>query len=775
MVVPHAEVKKMHVLKKVYLSSTLIIFVLLPLACNTISSPTNPPLVPTISATVNPFSNAPADTWIRSNPGGGGALTAVGAGPTGVILVGSDLSGAYLSRDKGRSWQPIGFMQGLMDDYVASVGFDTQDGDIFYLGTRKGIFRSSDGGQTVQQVLQDGYVLSIKFAVSNPQIGYAAWHPEMSLVGGQIYKTFDRGITWSRVSTNLPGDLRIAKIMVNPKNENILFLLSGGSRFACGENGIFRSEDGGITWQKLGSDLPNVEDIALDSINPNRLYFSTLDYSSSSSDQNCQKASPFGGELYKSEDQGDHWTMLTFRSGAIWPDPKNENTIRLVEPQYVESNPKSGIWESRDSGLNWQQVGKIANWDKGWFNLDWTFSSIFDGSSKTFGEDLSDPDALFWITNQFVYVTRDDGRHFQNLYTQEVASENWQSTGVDNVVMFDLSISSANPKDIYLGYFDIGCWHSPNGGISWINCNDPSSTTRYVNGRMSGWKGYGGNTTTILTDPLRAGAVWTAQTSDLSYPFALLRSNDHGTTWQKSDNGLPTDSLSGLSLDETSPKEKRIVFVSADQNIYKSVDDGWHWDLSLNCNGCWYTAVDHFNSNFVYAGGNAGLFVSNHGGAPGSWAHIENPDLAGGGDTPWGTDFDHPWSGISDIVPDPDGAGDVYVTVYGPGKGLYLSRDRGGTWIKLLTDDFMRAVAINPKNPNIIYATSSSSSCCGGDPANSHGILLSMDGGQTWKEVNEGMAWPFAGPIALDPSDPSMVWVGLPGNGFERRQFTPIP
>ena len=73
-----------------------------------------------------------------------------------------------------------------------------------------------------------------------------------------------------------------------------------------------------------------------------------------------------------------------------------------------------------------------------------------------------------------------------------------------------------------------------------------------------------------MTDPLRAGVVWTAQTSDLSYPFALLRSNDHGTTWQKSDNGLPTDSLSGLSLDESSPKEKRIMFVSADQNIYKS-------------------------------------------------------------------------------------------------------------------------------------------------------------------------------------------------------------
>ena len=598
----------------------------------------------------------------------------------------------------------------------------------------------------------------------------------MGLVGGQIYKTFDRGLTWSMVSTNLPNDLRIVKIIISPKDESTLFLLSGGSRFACGENGLFRSKDGGVTWQKLGDDLPNVEDIALDDVNSSNLYLTTLDYVPDSGDQNCQKASPLGGELYKSEDQGDHWTMLTYRSGAIWLDPKNEGTIRLVEPAYVESNPNAGMWESADGGLNWRQVGKIGNWDKGWSNLDWTFSGSFDGPAHTFGEDLSDPDALFWATNQFVYVTRDDGRHFENLYTREVAPGNWQSTGVDNVVMFDLSISPANPQDIYLGFFDIGCWHSSNGGISWMNCNDSSSTTRYVNGRIDGWRGYGGNTTAILTDPSRVGVVWTSQTSDLSYPFILLRSNNSGVTWQKSNGGLPTGPLSGLSLDENSPKGKRILFISANENVYESTDDGWHWNLSLDCNGCWYTAVDHFNGSFVYAGGNAGLFVSNQGGAPGSWEHIENPDLSGAGVTPWGTDFDHPWTGISDIVPDPDLAGNIYVTVYGPGKGLYLSRDRGRTWIKLLTDDFMRAVAINPQKTNIIYATSSSSSCCGGDPTNSHGILQSMDGGQTWKEVDEGMTWPFAGPIALDPSEPSIVWIGSPGTGFERRQFqNPTP
>lgn len=649
---------------------------------------------------------------------------------------------------------------------MSSVGFDPQDASILYFGTERGIFRSSDGGGTVQPVLGDGYVLDIKFSPSNPNIGYAAWHPAMDSLGGQIYKTIDRGLTWRQASSNLPGDLRIVKILVNPNDENTLYLLSGGSRFACGENGLFRSDDGGVTWLKLSSGLPDVQDVALDKLDPGSLYLTTFDYVPNSSNKNCQKVSPYGGEIYKSEDNGNHWTMLAYRTGTIWPDAKNENTIRLINSELVESNPRAGTWESTDGGHNWQLVGNIRTWDKGWSNLDWTFSEGFDGAAHTFGEDLSDPNALFWATNQFIYVTRDHGRHFQNLYTRQTGPRSWESTGADNIVMFDISISPANPKDIYLGFYDIGCWHSPNGGINWMNCNDPSSTTKFVNGRFDGWQGYGGNTTTILADPSRVGVVWSAQTSDLSYPFTLLRSKDGGASWQKSNSGLPNASLSGLSIDANSPKNNRILFVAADKNIYRSTDDGWHWGLVLKCGGCWYTAVDRFDGSLVYAGGDAGLFVSEHGGASGSWTRINNPDFMGSGDNPWDGGS---WSGISRIVPDPVTAGRVYVTFLGPGGGLYRSDDLGQTWTKLLTDDFMRGVAINPVNPEIVYATSSSSSCCGGDPANSHGVLRSADGGQTWTQVNEGMAWPFANPIAIDPDNPNIVWVGSPGIGFARR------
>jgi hypothetical protein len=99
--------------------------------------------------TAQPLMRTVPGSWTRTNPGGGGAFTAVGAGPTGLIVVGSDLSGAYLSHDQGQQREPIGAAQGLrgkFTDNVSAIGFDPQDGNIFYLGTLDGIYRTGDGG-----------------------------------------------------------------------------------------------------------------------------------------------------------------------------------------------------------------------------------------------------------------------------------------------------------------------------------------------------------------------------------------------------------------------------------------------------------------------------------------------------------------------------------------------------------------------------------------------------------------------------------------------------
>ncbi len=462
------------------------------------------------------------------------------------------------------------------------------------------------------------------------------------------------------------------------------------------------------------------------------------------------------GHLYRSDDRGDTWSQVAQRSGRIWLKPSQPQLIRLIDPFHqFPWDDRNGVWESVDGGKHWIQVSKVADWDPGWTGAYWAYTSDI----RAVGDDLSDPEALLWTNSQFAFATDDRGRTFHNIFSDEVSPGRWRSRGFDNVVMFDLAISEADPDDIYLGYFDIGCWHSPDRGLSWENCNHAPST--------GDWEGNGGNTTTLAADPDRAGVVWTAQAPSWEEPGTLLRSGDRGATWEAG-VGLPQAPLTGLSLDRSSPAHSRTLFVAAAGDVYRSDDDGEHWAKVFDCDACRFTAVDRFDGDLVYAGGEGGLWRSTAGGDAGSWTAIGLPEMAGtvsGGIWEWG------WAGVFAITPDPHARGTVYVAAYGEGKGLYRSTDSGDHWEKLWDDDFLRDVAVSPQDPAVLMATSSSAFDSGGYDPGSNGVLRSTDGGQSWRRVNEGMAWPFANPVAFDPANANHVWVGSPGTGFQHRVF----
>jgi len=90
------------------------------------------------------------------------------------------------------------------------------------------------------------------------------------------------------------------------------------------------------------------------------------------------------------------------------------------------------------------------------------------------------------------------------------------------------------------------------------------------------------------------------------------------------------------------------------------------------------------------------------------------------------------------------------------------------SWAKLLTDDFMRNVAIVPTNSNVLYATSSSAFKAGGYKPNSNGVWFSSDGGQNWIQQNLGMAYPFAQTVKISNEVAPIVFVGSPGTGFQK-------
>ncbi|HFA48886.1 MAG TPA: T9SS type A sorting domain-containing protein [Bacteroidetes bacterium] len=708
-----------------------------------------------LAAILTCTTHAQTHGWQRSNPGGGGAFSTIGAGASGIIIAGSDLSGAYRSLDHGQSWDVIGSNRGLTATHVSGIGFHPTDGDILYIGTDEGIFRSSDGGETVEQVLGEGYITDIEIARSNPLVGYAASHPEYDSDQGAVFKTTDGGMSWSQVSGDLPGGLRILKLLVHPADEDMLWLLSGEGRFACGPAQVWRSSNGGINWQQQASAYGEILDIGIDREALPYLYLTTL---------NADCAAQYywtdlDGTFYKSTDLGDSWAPMEDRTGVIFVNADQPDIIRLIDPRepfpWIDG---AGTWESADGGSTWEQTGFIADWDYGYQGeAFWSYGSSFNGISKTLGDDLSDPNNIYWTNSQWAFGSFDGGKNFQNLHTAEVSPGWWQSTGFDNVNMMDLAISEAEPDRIYLAYFDIGLWRSIDNGESWQSCNTPEYT--------GGWDGFGGNSATVLADPQRAATVWASMGGDQNgqAPTFLLRSDNGGerTSWQLSNNGLPDEEIMGLSLDRNSPADNRTLFVTAQGEVYKSENDGFGWTKKPGCNGCRFTAVDHFDSDLVFAGGENGLWRSTDGGE--TWSEAGLPEMGGDPDIGF---WEWNWSGVHEIKTDPQHGGWVYVASFGNGKGLWRSTNGGDDWTKLLDDDFMRSMAISPQNADVLYATSSAALEAGGFDGGSHGILFSDDGGENWTAANEGMAWPFAVPVEVSKTD--WVFVGSPGTGFQK-------
>ncbi len=700
--------------------------------------------------------------WVRTNPGGGGAFSTIGAGPTGTVIAGSDLSGAYRSVDGGQTWDVIGASRGLTETHVSGIGFHRFDGNLLYIGTENGLFRSDNGGDTVVKVLATGYITDIAFATDQPNIGYAAHHPSWDALNAEVYKSTDNGLTWTQVSTSLPDDLHILKIEIDPTDADIVYILTGKGRFVCGPAEVYKSTDGGTTWVNLTAQLPEILDFALDPSNPQVVYVTTMN-------ADCDAPwywTDLEGYLYKSTDGGNTWgTPLYDLTGVIFIDPTNPAVLRLIDPREPYPwNPTAGTWTSTDGGQTFVKTGDVNDWDTFFTDYVFIYGVSYNDICKTLGKDLSNPNTIYWVNTQWAFKSADNGSVFQNIFTHEVSPGWWRSRGLDNVDMLDIAINESHPDTLFITYFDLGIWQSFDGGESWQSCNDEVFT--------GSWNGQGGNAHTILSDPQRPQVVWASQSEnqDGEYPTYLIKSTQTGdrNSWVASYSGLPLQEIIGLSLDRTSPVDHRTLYVTAEGDVYKSMDDGTTWSMVFDCDGCRFTAVDPFEGQVVYAGGEDGLWRSTDGGN--TWTDVSHPEMkASPGSDYW--DYGS-YDGVFDIQPDPDRPGRVYVTALGENKGLYRSDDYGETWTKILTDDYLRKVAVVPGHNHVLYATSSSAISEGGyDPA-SNGIWFSTDSGQTWTRQNQGMTWPFALTVAVSAEPVPTVFVGSPGTGFQK---SPVP
>ncbi|HXQ97867.1 MAG TPA: hypothetical protein VN774_05455 [Candidatus Limnocylindrales bacterium] len=309
----------------------------------------------------------------------------------------------------GLKWRMIGPYRG--GRAVAVTGVPGQPNHFYFGSVGGGVWESNTAGEAWTPIFDKESVASIGaigVAPSNPDIiyvgsGEADMRSQISY-GNGMYKSTDGGKTWKH--SGLEDTRQIGRVIVDPKNPDVVFVAALGHAYGPNaDRGVFRSTDGGATWQKILYKNENVGaiDITFDPRNSQILYASLWATRRPPWSIYPPSIGP-GGGIFKSSDWGNTWTQL---SGGLPADGIGRSGVAVApsDPNRVyaivdDTDPKKGgLYRSDDAGLTWQLLDNDQRiWGRGWY-----FSNVV--------VDPKIPDKLY-VSNTSVYRSEDGGRTF---------------------------------------------------------------------------------------------------------------------------------------------------------------------------------------------------------------------------------------------------------------------------------------------------------------------------------------------------------------------------
>src|SRR5690349_1931633 len=307
----------------------------------------------------------------------------------------------------GVRWRELGPFRGGRS--VAVTG-NPQRPNEFWMGTTGGgVYKSVNAGESWAAVTDKyfgGTIGAIEVAPSSPDVVYVGGgeYPSRGKVahGDGVWKSTDGGKTWTYMG--LKETRQIADIVVHPTNPDLVYVGALGHVWAPNaERGVYRSKDGGRTWEKIlfRNDSTGVVDLVIDPNNPNVLYAGLWQAGRTpwmlSSGGN-------GSGMFKTTDGGDHWTEITRNPGlpeGIWGDigitVSGGNSNRVWAEIEADSG---GVFRSDDGGATWQRT----NNDRNLRQRAWYYTKIHADSKDT---------NVVYVNNVSFMKSTDGGKTFR--------------------------------------------------------------------------------------------------------------------------------------------------------------------------------------------------------------------------------------------------------------------------------------------------------------------------------------------------------------------------